>query len=886
MRYKACGSNFDKKIFPTIMFNWLKKIPPASEKARHCIAGAPAKEAKEAKEALCKTDVLTESSKYKKQGNEFLAEGRLEEAAGCYKQAVTINPEYAEGFLNLGFVLKAQNRFEEAERHLKRAVAINPGLEDAYYILGALSQEQGNLDGAIENFNKVLELNPELEYVYIDLYTVLLQRGQIENAKRVIKQGISIYPKHAEFHLRLGDLYRHEKESEKATSCYQRALSIQPDYAEANNKLGAAYHDLGDLDMAQVCYNRALALNPDDADVHNNLGSVFHERGDMNKAEACYRRAIALKPDFFEAYNNLGYISAAQGNPHESLSCYRQALALKPDSAEVHNNLGVQLRVQGKLDEAVACFRKAVALKPDLPDAYNNLGAAFMDQGNREEAISCFRQTLLFKPDSFLAHNNLGVVYQLQGRLDKALVCYRQALLLAPELHEAKANLLFASQQLCEWKDLETLSNEVRRAVREEPSTAVNRIPPFSFLTIPGSTLSEQKICAGNWAQRKCKSIVHRPDLVFEFDRKPKQKLHIGYLSADFRNHPVALLMAEVFELHDCERFHITAYSYGVNDGSAVRKRLEKAFSHFEDIRDFSDEDSARKIFHDRIDILIDLTGYTRDGRSEILAFRPAPVQVSYIGYLGTMGGDFMDYIIADPFLIPSKDQKFYSEKVAYLPSYQANDRQCHIAEAPSRKACGLPEQGIVFCCFNQTYKISPDVFDVWMRLLTTLPGSVLWLYASTPQAVDNLRREAQARGVSPQRLIFAENRPRDQHLARLKCADLFLDTMQVNAGTTASDALWAGLPVITCAGKTFSSRMGGSLLTALDVPELITYNLDDYYRLALELATDGEKREKTRQKIISNRDTAPLFDSRLFTQNLEAAYLHMWNEYLAPSTK
>lgn len=367
----------------------------------------------------------------------------------------------------------------------------------------------------------------------------------------------------------------------------------------------------------------------------------------------------------------------------------------------------------------------------------------------------------------------------------------------------------------------------------------------------------------------------------FEFRREPKPKIHVGYFSADFRNHPVAYLMAEIFELHDRDRFQVTAYSYGPNDVGEMRKRLEKAFDHFVDIRDLTHENAARKIYEDHVDILVDLTGYTQHTRSGILALRPAPVQVGYLGYLGTMGADFMDYIIADPFLIPPEHKKYYSEKVAYLPSYQANDRRCAIAETPTRTACGLPEEGVVFCCFNQTYKILSDVFDVWMRLLKAVPDSVFWVYVSYPYAIDNLRREAQARGVSPERLIFAESLPLDKHLARLKCANLFLDTLPYNAGTTASNALWAGLPVITCAGETFSSRMAGSLLIAMGVPELITCNLEDYYALALDLATDRKKYETIRNKIIANRESAPLFDSARFTHDLEAAYMQMWDEYV-----
>jgi len=830
-------------------------------------------------------DLLNESATHKRRGNEFLAKGMLEEAAECYRQAVAINPDYAEAYLNLGFVLREQKRYEEAERYLKQAVLINPAMEDAYYILGGISQERGNLDGAIENYNKTLELKPDFEIVYRDLCHVLFQSGQTENAKRVIEQGISLNPESAEFYYYLGNLHVYEKGLEQAIACYRKVLSIQPDYAEVHCLLGNLFKDQGDLDEAQDCYRRALALNPDDADAHNNLGAVFQDRGNLDEAQDCYRRALALNPDYVDAHNNLGSVFQARGNFDEAVTCYRKALALKPDSVEVNNNLGVVFKNQGNLNEAVACYRKAIALRPDFSEAYNNLGNVLKDQGNLDEAVVCYSKALMLKPDFPMAHNNLGIIFQEQDKLDKALACYRQALEWAPEFHVAKINLLHVLQYVCEWKELGLFSEEVRRVVREIPSTTENQIPPFSFLALSGTTPPEQRICANNWAQSTCQSLIsRRGEMGFEFKREPNSKIHIGYFSADFRNHPVAYLMAEIFEIHDRDRFQITAYSYGPNDGGVMRKRLEKAFDNFVEFRDFTHENAARKIYEDHVDILVDLTGYTQHSRSAILALHPAPIQVGYLGYLGTMGADFMDYIIADSFLIPPEYKKYYSEKVAYLPSYQANDRRCAVAETPTRKGCGLPEEGVVFCCFNQTYKILPDVFDVWMRLLKAVQNSVFWVYASNPYAIESLRREAQARGVSPERLIFAENLPLDRHLARLKCADLFLDTLPYNAGTTASNALWAGLPVITCAGETFSSRMAGSLLTSMGVPELITYNLDDYYSLALDLATDGKKRENIRGKIIANRDSALLFDSRQFTRNLEAVYAQMWDEYVGLS--
>ncbi len=827
-------------------------------------------------------DLAAEGATFRKFGNQHLAKGDLIGAADCYSHVVAVNPNDPQGFLNLGFVLKEQGHLEAAQHYLRHAVRRDPALVDAHYLLGVIAQEAGRLPEAIEDFRKTLEFKPDFELAYRDLFQALFQNGQLEEAKGILEQGISVNPDVAAFHYYLGNLFRHQEEFDQAIACYRNALSIDPNDFDAHYNIGNILQDQGKLDQAMACYRKAIELQPDYAGAHNSLGSVLQALGELDQAMACYHKAIELQPDYVDAQNNLGNIFNSKGNIGEAIACYRKALAINPDSAEVNNNLGVVLKSLGNLHEAVACYRKAIALSPEFSEGYNNLGNALKDQGNLDEAVACYGKAVLLRPNFAMAQNNLGVVFQEQHQLDKALMFYREALKSDPEFHVAKINVLHVLQYICKWEDLGLLSEEVRRIVREVPPTKDNHIPPFSFLALAGTTPEEQKICAHNCAKVSFKSQLSRQaGMGFKFKREPKPKIHIGYFSADFRNHPVSYLMAEVFELHDRDHFKISAYAFGPSDQGDMRKRLENAFDNFVEIGNLSYEEGARKIYQDRVDIVVDLTGYTQHSRSAILALRPAPIQVGYLGYLGTMGADFMDYIIADPFLIPPGYEKDYSERIAYLPSYQANDQHCAIAETPTRKECGLPEEGFVFCCFNQTYKILPDVFDVWMRLLKAVPNSVFWVYVFYTDAIENLRREAQARGVAPERLIFAKALPLDKHLARLKCADLFLDTLPYNAGTTASNALWAGLPVVTCAGETFSSRMAGSLLTALGVPELITCNLDDYYALALDLATNTPRYQAVRSKILGNRKSAPLFDSPRFTHNLEAAYTKMWEEYV-----
>jgi len=516
--------------------------------------------------------------------------------------------------------------------------------------------------------------------------------------------------------------------------------------------------------------------------------------------------------------------------------------------------------------------------------AIRALEIAEQEQAWLKNADEYYAKILAIDPNNTDALYNLGQARWIQES-DEAIRYFQKVLELDSTYYAAQTILLHLMQQRCEWNSLGTETQQLRTAVRAASiSGGKSQIPPFFFLALPGTTAKEQRQCAETYSQ-----IIYpqqhvaslRRQLGFDFKRPSGEKIRLGYLSADFYDHATARLMAEIFELHDRTRFHVTAYSSCPDDGSTMRRRLEDTFDDFVDIQGDSLTDAAKRIYANRTDILIDLKGHTTNTRSGILALCPAPIQVNYLGYPGTMGADFVDYIIADRFIIPPEQAEHYTEKVVWLPDcYQPNDRSRPRPKAPTRTQCGLPEEGFVFCCFNQTYKITPEVFDVWCELLKSVPDSYLWVLTKNSQAEDNLRREAQRRGLDPARLIMAPMiHDGVQHLARLQCADLFLDTIPYNAHTTCSDALWMGLPVLTCVGETFSSRVAGSLLTALGVPELITYNLADYSRLALNLATDRNNLAAIRRKIIAKRDTAPLFDSTRFTRNLESAYVQMMEE-------
>lgn len=543
-----------------------------------------------------------------------------------------------------------------------------------------------------------------------------------------------------------------------------------------------------------------------------------------------------------------------------------------------YKNAGDKYFDLGKYTEAAANYRLAIDCNPDFAEAHNNLGGVCREQNLPDKAEHHLREAIRLKPGFANFHYNLASLLMDQGRLNEAIEHFGKAVTHKPAHYAARAIMTLLLQKTCQWADLKSNIDALRNSVYTTTEFAESVFSPFVFISLPGTTLEEQKLCAEKWARAEYQGFAAlRRNLAFDHRRPRSGKITIGYLSADLREHPVARMMAEVFARHNREQFHITAYSYGPHDGSQMRKRLHNAFDHFVDIRAHSDIDAAMRIYADKINILVDLTGYTANSRSGILALRPAPFQLNYLGYQATMGADFVDYLIADHFLVAPDQQRHCTEKILYLPNcFQPNDSTRPRLPAPSRASCGLSDNSFVFCCFNQTYKITPEVFDIWCRLLIAVPDSILWLFASTSFSEENLRREASSRGVEPARLVMAPSLVPVEHLARIQCADLFLDTTPVNAGTTCGDALWMGLPLVTYAGETFPSRMAGSLLSTLGVPELITYNLQDYYRLALSLATDRIKLAAIRSKIVANRATSPLFDNALFTRNLEDLYVKL----------
>lgn len=602
---------------------------------------------------------------------------------------------------------------------------------------------------------------------------------------------------------------------------------------------------------------------------------AFEQVGNLQEAEKIYRTILAADKKNTEIMNHLAIANHGRGRHDEVVRWTALSLGANARQPDVYNTRGDALRQLKRYPEALECFDKAIALNPANAFAHYNRGLLFQDAKRYTEALASYDKAAELAPNDADIYNNRGVIFVELRRFDEAAANITKALALRPDYPYLKGLLLHLKMQLCDWQDINAMFETVARSL-----SYGHPLVPFHLVSTPLSAAQQHK-CAELYVRDKYPPGAIR---LWNGEKYTHERIRIGYFSADFQRHATADLMAHFFELHDRSRFEVTAFSFGPASDHAMRKRLEQAFERFVDVREQSDVQIAQLARSLEIDIAIDLKGFTQDCRPGIFALRPAPVQVNYLGYPGTMGAPYMDYLMADATLIPEDQRRFYSEKIVYLPhSYQVNDSTRPIGDTRlTRQEMGLPHDGFVFCCFNNNFKFTPDVFDVWMRLLGRIEGSVLWLLGGTETAMKNLRKEAQTRGISENRLLFAPYAESAEYLARYRLADLFLDTWHCNAHTTTSDALWTGVPVLTYLGNTFPSRVAASLLRAADLPELITASPEEYEARAAELASDRNRLATIRSKLERNRTTCPLFDTTLSTRHIEDAYVAMWKRQQA----
>ena len=797
-------------------------------------------------------------------GLSLLEQGKFSKAEQQFKESLTHAPNRPSTLINLSIALINLQKWDEAKNLLNTLIEIEPTNAEAFFYLGLTEKQLSQTKVAIEHLNQTVKIRPQFLDAWLLLVDLLDSQGLSEETLRCYDALLSINPQFAEGWINKGLILSELSKHQEAADCYQQALHINPQSEIALSNYGASLSHLGKLSESISIYTQAIAQNPnnlqtilsrgnayaslekyaeaitdfksvinkDTLNVHAHLalGNAQVQMDLFQEALQAYEKVIANDPQNSQAYANQGATLSRLYQFEKALPAYEIATKLNTQDFQSWSNMGVALHALQRHQESLAAYDKAIAIKPDYAEAWSNKGITLNDLKRYEEALAAYDKAIAIKPDYAEAWSNKGITLNDLKRYEEALAAYDRVASIKPDMDLLLGTRMHLKMRMCDWKDYE----QNLQALEESLQQGKNAIQPFLLLSLI-EDLSLQQRAAQFWINAKAPEKYSLPPIAPPLK---KQKIRVGYYSADFRIHPVAFLIAGVFEHHDKNQFEIFGFSYGPNTDDEMRHRLEKSFDRFIDISNQSDLEVAALSRDLGIDIAVDLTSITQFNRLGIFSHRAAPIQINYLGYPGTSGANYFDYLIADNTVITTSEENYFNEKIIYLPhSYQANDQKRPISEKSfSRSDCGLPENGFVFCCFNNNYKITPDVFDIWMNILQRVPKSVLWLFEDNEIAKNNLKAEAAIRGVESSRLIFAPHMSPSEHLARQRLADLFLDTAPYNAHTTASDALWTGLPVLTKMGGSFPGRVAASLLKAVGLPELITNSNQGYEELAVEL--------------------------------------------------
>lgn len=713
----------------------------------------------------------------------------------------------------------------------------------------------------------------------------LHREGNLDEARRIYSQILSHYPNNTEALHLLGVIAHQAGEYDNAIQLISRAIRLAPERASYYLNLGNAYRESNLLKQAVACFSKAIDLNPAFAEAHFNLANILFGQGEINSAVRNYEEAVKLKPDLLSAHLNLGEIFEQQGLPESAIASYRSVLTIRPDCADASVRLGSIYQRKNDHAQAIRLFKRA--LSGNLPECYriyNNMGVSYRALGSSDDAVDCFEKALKLNSNYAPACYNLGIEYHLKGKLEASILFLEQAVKLRPDHSDALNLLVHLLQRTCDWRKLKIFAARLDRiteeALRKEEPAA--EAVYSNVLRHPDPSLNYA--LAKNRGRHILQQVAGiKANFMHAGRLADSDKITLGYFSADFRNHPIAHLTCGLFGQHDRECFSVYCYSYGRDDASWYRHRIMRDCDRFIDLQGRSSLDIAHRIYEDKICILIDLMGHTAGNRLDVCALKPAPIQVTYLGFPGTTGTSFMDYIITDKIVTPLAHEPYYSEKLVYMPQcYQVNNNCQKISDGRwLRKDLRLPEDGFIFSSFNQPVKIDSVMFACWMNILRRVPNSALWLLQDNKVAEYNLRQVAQEANIQPDRLIFSPKLSKAEHLARMRMADLCLDTRVYNGHTTTSDSLWAGVPVISLMGDHFASRVSASILSAVGLSELITQSLKDYEDLAVNLASNRDYLDQLRKKLKSDSKTKPLFDTQQFVRNLEYAFQRMWRKFM-----
>ncbi|KAG5553325.1 hypothetical protein RHGRI_011257 [Rhododendron griersonianum] len=815
-------------------------------------------------------------------------------------KALRIDPHFAECYGNMANAWKEKGNIDLAIRYYLFAIELRPNFADAWSNLASAYMRKGRLTEAAQCCRQALALNPHLVDAHSNLGNLMKAQGLVQ------EEAVKLKPTFSDAYLNLGGVYKALGMPQEAIVCYQRALQSRPDYAVAFGEhnflycmlacnLASIYYEQGKLDMAVLHYKRAIACDAGFLEAYNNLGNALKDAGRVEEAIQCYRQCLALQPSHPQALTNLGNIYMEWNMMSAAAQCYKATLTVTTGLSAPFNNLAIIYKQQGNYTDAISCYNEVLRIDPLAADGLVNRGNTYKEISRVNEAIQDYLRAIAIRPTMAEAHANLASAYKDSGHVEAAIKSYKQALALRPDFPEATCNLLHTLQCVCEWDHRDKMFAEVEGILRRQiKMSLIPSVQPFHAIAYPLDPILALEISRKYAAH--CSMIAARyllppfnhPSAVPIRGGGRNGRLRVGYVSSDFGNHPLSHLMGSVFGMHNRENVEVFCYALSPNDGTEWRLRIQSEAEHFVDVSSMPSDMVARMINDDQIQILINLNGYTKGARNEIFAMQPAPIQVSYMGFPGTTGASYIQYLVTDEFVSPTCFSHIYSEKLVHLPHcYFVNDYKQKNRDVldpscqPRRSDYGLAEDKFIFACFNQLYKMDPEIFSTWCNILRRVPNSALWLLRFPAAGEMRLRTYAALQGVQPDQIIFTDVAMKSEHIRRSSLADLFLDTPLCNAHTTGTDVLWAGLPMVTHPLDKMATRVAGSLCLATGVgEEMIADSMKEYEEKAVSLALNRSKLQDLTDRLKAARLICPLFDTARWVRNLERSYFKMWNLY------
>ncbi|KAK4850782.1 hypothetical protein QYF36_009751 [Acer negundo] len=829
---------------------------------------------------------------YGNMANAWKEKGDIDLSIRCYLIAIELRPNFADAWSNLASAYMRKGRLSEAAQCCRQALALNPLLVDAHSNLGNLMKAQGLVQEAYSCYLEALRIQPTFAIAWSNLAGLFMESGDLNRALQYYKEAVKLKPTFPDAYLNLGNVYKALGMPQEAILCYQRAVQTRPT-AIAFGNLASTYYERGQSDMAILYYKQAISCDSRFLEAYNNLGNALKDVGRVDEAIQCYNQCLALQPSHPQALTNLGNIYMEWNMLPAAASYYKATLTVTTGLSAPFNNLAVIYKQQGNYADAISCYNEVLRIDPLAADGLVNRGNTYKEIGRVSDAIQDYIRAITIRPTMAEAHANLASAYKDSGLVDAAIKSYKQALILRPDFPEATCNLLHTLQCVCSWEDRDIMFTEVEGIIRRQINMSVlPSVQPFHAIAYPIDPMLALDIsrkyaahCSIIASRFALPPFSHPAPIPIRHDGG-LQRLRVGYVSSDFGNHPLSHLMGSVFGMHNKENVEVFCYALTPNDGTEWRQRTQTEAEHFIDVSAMSSDMIAKLINEDKIQILVNLNGYTKGARNEIFAMQPAPLQVSYMGFPGTTGASYIDYLVTDEFVSPQRYAHIYSEKLVHLPHcYFVNDYKQKNLDVldpncrHKRSDYGLPEDKFIFACFNQLYKMDPEIFNAWCNILKRVPNSALWLLRFPAAGEMRVRAYAVAQGVQPDQIIFTDVAMKQEHIRRSALADLFLDTPLCNAHTTGTDILWAGLPMVTLPLEKMATRVAGSLCLATGLgDDMIVNNMKEYEERAVSLALDGQKLQALTNKLKSIRLTCPLFDTTRWVKNLERSYFKMWN--------